>query len=303
MEFKRYQHVERFGSDEVQGEELGICFIFPKIDGTNSQCFLNNEGELRCGSRNRELTLENDNAGFYTKMLKQVNILAYLKKHPTHRLFGEFLIPHSLKTYRDDAWGKFYVFDVCIDNEEKTTGLEYIPYDIYQPLLEEFNIEYIAPLRIVKNGSLEHFIKCCEINDFLIKDGQGVGEGVVIKNYDFYNKYGKQTWAKIVTSEFKEKHHKEMGAPVIGYEMIEEKIIDKYITTALVEKEYEKIKLENNGWSSKCIPMLLGKVFYELINEESWNMLKAFKYPTINFKTLNALCIRKVKDIKSDIFN
>jgi len=33
--FMKYQHVERYGTDEVEGIELGETYIFPKIDGTN----------------------------------------------------------------------------------------------------------------------------------------------------------------------------------------------------------------------------------------------------------------------------
>ena len=36
MDFVKYQHVERLGVDEVDGIELGVCHVFPKIDGTNS---------------------------------------------------------------------------------------------------------------------------------------------------------------------------------------------------------------------------------------------------------------------------
>lgn len=300
MQFRKYQHVERFGTSEVEGVELGVCYVFPKIDGTNSQVYLDDSGELRAGSRNRELTLENDNAGFYNTIIKDERVLNYLQKHPTHRLFGEWLVPHSLKTYRDDAWRKFYIFDVCIDDNE--AGLEYIPYDIYQPLLEEFNLDYLAPLRAVKNGDYESFIRCLDQNIFLIQDGKGRGEGIVIKNYDFYNKYGRQTWAKIVTSEFKEKHHKAMGAPVSENKMIEEDIVEEYITTAFVEKEYAKIVNDNDGWTSRLIPQLLSRVFYELINEEMWNTIKKFKKPTINFKTLNSLTINKIKQVKPEIF-
>ena len=301
MEFRKYQHVERFGTSEVEGIELGICFVFPKIDGTNSSVWLNENGELRAGSRNRELTYEKDNAGFYNAISKDERILNYLKKHPTHRLFGEWLVPHSLKTYRDDAWRKFYIFDVCVDNDSEV-GLEYIPYDIYKPLLEEFNLDYLAPIRVVKNGDYENFIRCLDQNIFLIKDGQGAGEGVVIKNYDFYNKYKRQTWAKIVTSEFKEKHHKEMGAPIIENKMIEESIVEEYITLAFVEKEYSKILNDNDGWNSRLIPQLLSRVFYELINEEMWNVIKKFKMPTVNFKTLNSLTVNKIKKVKPEIF-
>lgn len=299
MEFKKYQHIERFGTDEVQDIELGSVFIFPKIDGTNASVWLNN-GEVKAGSRTRELTLDNDNAGFYAAILQDQRIADYLAKHPDHRLYGEWLVPHSLKTYRQDAWRKFYVFDVCIDREE---GVEYIPYPIYQPMLEEFDLDYIPPIAIIKNGNYEAFLKAIEKNFFLIEDGKGVGEGIVIKNYDFYNKYGRQTWAKIVTNEFKEKHVKAMGASEItASKMIEEEIVDQFCTNALIEKEYAKIVTEKEGWKSEYIPILLSKVFHELITEESWNIIKKLKMPTINYKTLNTLVINRIKTVKSEIF-
>lgn len=300
MEFIKYQHIERFGTTEVDDIQLGICYVFPKIDGTNSSVWLNDENKLCAGSRNRELSLESDNAGFYASVLQEPNIKAYLENHPQHRLFGEWLVPHSLKTYRQDAWRKFYIFDVCVDN--KDGALEYIPYETYKVQLENYGLNYLAPIRIVKNGEYEDFVKCLDENNFLIKDGDGVGEGIVIKNYDFYNKYRRQTWAKIVTAEFREKHHKAMGAPITDNKMIEESIVEEFITSAFVEKEYAKIATENDGWSSKYIPALLGKVFYELINEEMWNIIKKFKTPKIDFKTLNSMTINKIKAIKPEIF-
>lgn len=301
MEFKKYQHIERFGREEVLNIELGKCYVFPKIDGTNAQVYLDENGELRAGSRNRELSLDKDNGGFYASMLENNKIKAYLQKHPKHRLYGEWLIPHSLKTYREEAWRRFYIFDVCLDKEDGS--VEYIPYDIYKVRLDEFELDYISPLKIINNGSYENFVHELENNNFLIKDGMGVGEGVVIKNYDFYNRYGRQTWAKIVTSEFKEKHHKTMGCPEVSNRMIEEDIVEEFVTTAFIEKEYAKLLNNNNGeFTNKMIPMLLGIVYNELINEEMWNILKKFKNPTINFKNLNALVIKKVKEAKSDIF-
>lgn len=299
MEFKKYQHIERFGADEVLNIEIGSIFIFPKIDGTNGSVWLDG-GAVQAGSRNRLLSIENDNAGFCKAMLDDLRIEDYLLKHPEHRLYGEWLVPHSLKTYRQDAWRKFYIFDVCIDREDT---VEYIPYDIYKPMLDEFNLDYIPPIATMKNGNYEAFLKAIDKNIFLIEDGKGVGEGIVIKNYDFYNKYGRQTWAKIVTNEFKEKHSKEMGVPSIQAErMVEEEIVDQFCTEALIEKEYAKIVNEKEGWRSEYIPMLLGTVFHELITEESWNFIKKLKMPTINYKTLNILAIQKVKRVKSEIF-
>jgi hypothetical protein len=302
MEFKKYQHVERFGTDEVDGIELGECLVFPKVDGTNGSVYLDDEGNIKAGSRNRELTLEKDNQGFYAWVLQNENLKQYLQKHPTHRLYGEYLIPHTLKTYRDDAWRRFYIFDVCLDKEDGS--VEYIPYDIYKPMLEEFNLDYIPPLAKIKNGNYETFIKLLEKNNFLIQDGKGVGEGIVIKNYEFYNKFRRQTWAKIVTSEFKEQHSKVMGAPEIkGKILVEEKIVDDFLTKAFIEKEFAKIVNEKNGWKSEYIPMLFGRIYSELIKEEIWNIIKKYKKPKIDFNRLNNLVIRKVKEVKNEIFS
>ena len=298
MQFKKYQHLERFGNLEVEGIEFGDCLVFPKIDGTNSSCWLSN-GEIQGGSRTRHLSLEKDNARFYRWLLNQDNIKAYLNKYPNRRLYGEFLKPHSLKTYRDDAWGRFYVFDIV----EETEIDKYIPYEEYSKELEEYNIDYIPILATIKNGSYEQFIHQLTHNVFLIQDGKGTGEGIVIKRYDFVNRFGRTTWAKIVTSEFKEKHAKEMGGPVIkGKDMIEEEIVEKYVTRTLVEKEYNKILNENEGWSSHFIPRLLNTVFYCLVTEEGWNFVKEFKNPTVNFKTLLHFNNKKVKEVMPEIF-
>lgn len=300
MKFKKYQHLERYGTDEVQDIEFGNTLIFPKLDGTNASVWVD-EGEVKAGSRNRELSLEKDNAGFYAYILENEKILAYLQKHPNHRLYGEFLVPHSLKTYREDAWRKFYIFDITIDKDDES--VEYIPYDIYKPLLDEFDLDYIVPIAKVSNGSYDTYLKSLEKNQFLIKDGEGNGEGIVIKNYDFYNKFGRQTWAKIVTTEFKEKHAKAMGYNEIVNRMVEEDIVIEFCTEAFIDKEFSKIVHENEGWQSKYIPMLLGRVWHEFIKEESWNFIKKFKNPKIDYKTLNALVTQKIKATKSEVFN
>ena len=184
--FKKYQHIEKYGSDEVEAIEAGMCYVFYKIDGTNASIWKDENG-LHFGSRTRELTLDNDNAGFMNAMINDERIIKYFDKHPNHRLYGEWLVPHALKTYRDDAWRKFYVFDVLVDIDENNE--EYIAYENYKSMLEEFNLDYIPPICIVKNGTAEMFIKCLEkTGEFLVKDGMGNGEGIVIKNYDYKNK-------------------------------------------------------------------------------------------------------------------
>lgn len=293
--FTSYQHIERFGTTEVENIQFGECYIFPKIDGTNSSVWLE-DGNLKAGSRNRELTLESDNADFYKSILQDEKILNLLLDYPFWRIYGEWLVPHTLKTYREDAWRKFYVFDIKYEDS-------YIHYDEYAPILEQYGIEFIRPLAVIRNPSYDQLINLLDVNTFLIKDGCGSGEGIVIKNYDYRNKYGRQTWAKMVRNEFKDNNKKVMGVKTTnGEKIIEEDIINRFCTQVLIDKVYAKIVNENGGWNSKNIPQLLNTVFYDLIQEETWNFLKVFKFPLINFRALQHLCTNKIKELKPELF-
>ena len=135
MPFRKYMHIERLGSDEVQGVELGECYVFPKIDGTNGSIWNESSSvlspDIRCGSRNRELSVDYDNAGFCKWVSEQKKYRELLTSWPDFILYGEWLVQHSLKTYREDAWRKFYVFDVYSKANEK-----YLHFEDYAPLLK-----------------------------------------------------------------------------------------------------------------------------------------------------------------------
>jgi hypothetical protein len=296
MEFKKYQHIERIGTTETNGIENGMCYVFPKIDGTNSQLWWNNG--LQAGSRNRQLTIEEDNADFYAWALKQQKFTDFFTQYPFARLYGEWLIPHTLRTYHKDAWKNFYVFDVEINVEDIDIVL---PYEDYKAMLNEFVIEYIPPICKVENPTYERLINQLEKNGYLIEDGKGMGEGIVIKRYDFINKFGRKTWAKIVKNEFKTSHAKCDVTELKENKIIELEIIKKYVTLALVEKEYSKINNEV-GWTSKQIPRLLNTVYYCLITEESWNFIKEFKNPVIDYKRLCYFTTGKIKELMPNLF-
>lgn len=293
MEFVKYQHIERLGTTETNGIEFGMCYVFPKIDGTNASIWLD-DGVIKAGSRNRELSLDNDNAGFYNWAYNNTNLQNYFKEFPNVRLYGEWLIPHTLKTYNEDAWRKFYVFDVLDE-------YIYMPYDDYKNGLEDYGIEYIPPICKVANPTYERLSNQLDKNGYLIKDGEGTGEGIVIKNYEYKNKYGRATWAKIVKNDFKTKHQKCDITELKENKIIEEEIVNKYVNSVLVDKEFAKIENED-GWSSKFIPRLLNTVFYCLVKEESWNFVKEFKNPVIDFKRLHFFTINKIKELKPELF-
>ena len=293
MEFKKYMHIERFGTTEVKDINFGECYIFPKIDGTNGSVWID-DNRVKAASRNRELSLEYDNQGFYEWVLKQDNIKDFLNHYSGVRLFGEWLVPHALRTYRDDAWKNFYVFDVMVDDR-------YLSYDEYSGMLGAFEIEYIPPICKIKNPTFDRLVRQLEKSTYLIKDGEGKGEGIVIKNYDYKNQYGRTVWAKIVSNDFKAKHQKCDVGEIKEKKLIEEKIATKYVTKALVEKEFTKIE-NDGGWTSKKIPRLLNTVYYCVVKEESWNFVKEHKNPTIDFRMLMNLVIQRIKTLKPELF-
>lgn len=295
MGFEKYQHVERWNSLECDGLLDGICHVFPKIDGTNASIWYDSVKGIGCGSRNRELELDNDNAGFMNWAVKQEKFEKLFTAHwdnRTIRLFGEWLVPHSLKTYRDDAWRDFYVFDVMDENG-------YLPYEEYKPLLVGHDINYIPPLAIIKNPSGDDLLQLMErCGEFLIKDGEGKGEGIVVKNYDFVNKYGRTTWGKMITNEFKYKHHEAMGAPLVNNTLLVEEIICRdYLSNAFIEKERAKIINAKGDWTNKMIPELLGRVWYEFLREEIADIVQKLKNPKINFQILQRMVQQRTKEV------
>jgi hypothetical protein len=313
MKFRKYMHVERYGNDEVKGIEDGEVYVFPKLDGSNvSMRFYYRK--IRASSRNRDMgTGKDDHLGFNGWLSEEKNMgvfRPFFIDHPKLILYGEWLVPHTLRDYRDDAWRNFYVFDVY-DSEKK----QYMHYADYSELLEGYEINYIPPLSIVVDGNYEKYCELLSVNDYLMQNG-AIGEGVVLKNYRFLNRYGHFVYAKIVRSEFRDTFRKKWAAPKIKMFPTEKKIVDKYLTIPLVEKEFGKLKngeyiveKKNDtccggrgGWTSKMIPQLFGRITHTFITEEMWNILKKEKNPIIDFKRLNRLIIQKIKELKPELF-
>lgn len=299
LEFMKYPHLERFGNLEVTGIEHGVTHVFPKIDGTNASMWFDELKGFCYGSRTRELSLGADNAGFMATLDNTPygeGYKRFLRKYPSLRLYGEWLVPHTLKNYRDDAWRRFYIFDVFDENQQL-----FLPYTEYVDMLAGYEIDYIPCYRKIKNGSYEDFLETAKAMKYLLKDETGYGEGCVIKRYDFQNRHGRTNWAKIVLAEFKEKHVANAGPDTAGADVFEEQVANDLVTAALVDKEYSKIALE--GWTNRSIPRLLETVYRCVVVEELYDYLnKNKKQSTINFKTLKHFVNAKVKELKKEVF-
>lgn len=51
MEFKKYQHVSRLGTQDTEGILDGKVYVMPKVDGSNGSLFMGEEGLVHAGSR------------------------------------------------------------------------------------------------------------------------------------------------------------------------------------------------------------------------------------------------------------
>lgn len=297
MIFKPYMHVEKLGKDETEGLLNGRVYVFPKLDGTNGSVWLNDAKEVCCGSRNRELKADGeDNYGFFKWVQQNRDKFASLFEKHNWRLYGEFLVPHTLKTYREDAWRNFYIFDV-----ENANG-RLLSWEEYKDIVLEAGLSLIPPMGFIENPSQDSsvFDKFLNENKYLIKQDGGLGEGIVLKNHEFRNKYGRTTWAKIVRNEFKEEFNKVQPPSEIKEKMLVERLIaEKYVTRGRIDKILAKI-----GTSSKgvLIARLLQTVYYEIVKDEMWDAVKSFNIDTISFNRLNKEVVRRIKIVAPEIF-
>lgn len=296
--YRSYMHIEKLGTTDTDGILTGTCYISYKIDGTNSSVWLKDDGTLGFGSRNRELSLDADNANFMKLMSQNPNIreelLIYLTKFPTRTVYGEWLVPHTIKRYKADAWKKFYVFDVYDNETEK-----YLNYDLWADDIAKncSSVEVIPLIAKLENPTVDELIALLEkTGDYLVTEG--VGEGMVIKNYDFVNRYGRTVWAKLLTEDFKvhkDKTRKANTEAKVENET-EHKII-QMLTVEHIQKEHAKLIEAKGDWSSKYIFELLNRVFDEFLRDNFEIFIKKLRMPTINFRVLKQMSDTKVKEV------
>lgn len=303
MEFRKYQHIMKLGTDEVDGILDGRVWLFYKIDGTNAQAFLKDDGTLGFGSRNREITTKDDNAGFALSVTRDEKLrdglLAVLRAHPDYVVYGEWLVPHTLRSYANDAWRKFYVFDV----QDESTG-EYLPYPEYSEMLKGVpGLRIIPPICEMDSPTPEQVkAKLADTGAFLCSSG--LGEGIVVKNYSYVNKYGRRTWAKLLTEDFAQgkarlrSENREIKSGEAEH-ATELRIANRYLTDEHIAKELSKM-LEERGervLDPRLTLEFLTRSFREFWLDNWEIILQREHMPTIDFKALRKICDARAKAV------
>ena len=297
MQYKSYQHIEKLGNKEVEGILKGKCSIQPKIDGTNGVVWLGDDGIIHAGSRRRDLTLDNDNAGFYNTVIKDDNIRKYLLDHKDHYLYGEWLVPHTIRYYHPESWKHFYVYDIF------SYDRGYIPYDEYSKELDKYGISYIPEIISIDNPTMEDLTKYLKETKYLIPEDK-MSEGIIIKNYEYRNQYGRCTYAKIVAEEFfNTKSILRMKNHEAKDKTSEKDIVTMMLSEPLIRKEFAKIKLAYpDARRQELIGRTLNTIFHVFIHEELLDYIEK-KKPLINFYYLKKECDERIKEVlRSELF-
>lgn len=294
MSFKRYPKIHRLGKEETDGILMGRCVVQEKVDGANTSIWIDKRGEITCGSRSRELT-EGFN-GFVDYVKEHEGIARLLKDHPTWRLYGEWLVRHTIQ-YSELAYKKFYLFDITEvkDGEENE---EFFTQERVYEIAKEYGIETPQLFGTFENPTAD------QLKEFVGQTTLGEkGEGIVIKNLEHRDKWGNHCYAKIVSEEFKEDNGVTFGGNNKHSDSYWEMyIVNKYMTLARIQKVMNKIQpLIDKRLDMEHIPRVAGTAYHDMITEEIWEI--AGKVHSVDFQTLKRIATKKAIQIYKEILS
>jgi hypothetical protein len=229
MEMKKYTDIIRLGHKTTVGvlNEGDDIVIQEKLDGANAS-FKLHEGAILAFSRNTHLSAENNLRGFYewTQTLNPAKLLDGVI------YYGEWLVKHKLD-YGSNM-NQFYLFDIY----NEFIG-EYVNFSMVKDESHRLSMNLIPLFYEGKYQSFEH------LQSFV---GQSVlgseGEGVVVKNVNYKDRYEKQCFVKLVSDGFREVQ-KQKAPKDPNFQSVEMTFINECMTKARVEKLLYKLVDEN----------------------------------------------------------
>lgn len=237
MEQKKYHKIIRYGHKSTQDvlNKGDYIIIQEKIDGANASFAVIN-GELKCWSRNRELNESNTLEGFYGWVQQNVQVQKLLEGVV---YFGEWTAQH--KVSYEGYMKQFFLYDIynlhleeyvsfsMVRDEAKRLGLQLIPV-FFEGEFESFEqlMSYVG--RTDLGGKLK---------------GKPTGEGIVVKNVNYRDEFGKQVFVKLVIDGFREIQRQKQTKDSKKVFSEAESKVRECVTLPRVEKQV--FKLIDNG--------------------------------------------------------
>lgn len=219
----------------------------------------------------------------YIKNHEWINNL--LKDNPSFRLYWERLVSHTI-IYPADKMNKFYLFDILVD-------WEFIDIDtVYQYA----NTYWILTPALLHKGEVD------KVKLKWLLDMQPMWvpwEWVVVKNFNFINKFYDKQYAKLVRPDFKESNNIVFG----NFEKnnIEDEFAAKFINEARVLKIVNKIEQQQDAKITiEKTPMVLWLIYHDVFTEELWSFCWN---KTINFWMLKKNCDKRARHLFLTLLN
>lgn len=289
MEQKKFMDVVRLGHKSTVGvlTEGDSIVIQEKLDGANASFTLNNES-LQAFSRNRQLDESNTLGGFYNFVLNMFDNRKNLLNED-YIYFGEWLNPHKVKYEGYEK--QFFLFDIYskskqqyldfkeVEHEAITLGINLIPV-FYEGKYESFE-------------QLESYIGQTKVNGKL--GDKQLGEGIVVKNVDYRDRFGNQMFVKLVVDEFREvQKQKKAKNPTEFMNTAEYILAESLATKGRIEKIIYKLCDEGvigNDIDKKDIGVIFKecnlRTYEDILKEESDSLVdinvEDFRKFTSNF--------------------
>jgi hypothetical protein len=227
MEQKKYLDIVRLGHKNTIGvlNEGDQIVIQEKIDGANAS-FRRDGDKIRAYSRNQELDEKNNLGGFW--QFTQTLDPELLFDHFIY--FGEWTNPHKVKY--PEFQKQFFLYDVYDTHLQRYEPFKTVKEEAHQLGLNLIPVFYEG--EYINFEHLQSYVGKTALGGML--GDTPTGEGIVVKNVDYTDRFGNQIFVKLVTDKFREvQKQKAPKDPKI--ELTQEQIfVDQVVTEARVEK-------------------------------------------------------------------
>ena len=288
MEFLTYKKIYRLGVDETEGILHGKVYVQEKVDGANVSVWIK-DGVIHMGSRSKEITAGFQGFCAYVQMNEPIKKL--LTQRPEYRLHMEWLVRHTVP-YKETSYRKAYLYDISLEEGK------FLETDLVIDIAKEYGIPYPQIFEVIENPTEE------QINKYVGLTNLGeIGEGVVLKNPTFVNKFGEQQYAKVVSQKFKEDNALVFGGNNKHSDTYWEMwVVNSFLTIERVRKIMHKVEPTlDRKLGLEDTPRIANTAMHDMYSEEFWSIAK--KVGKLDFKKLNSLATRKAVQIYKDILS
>lgn len=295
-EIKKYTDVVRLGHKSTIGvlNEGDYITITEKIDGANSSFILNEDGKVDCFSRNTPVNESNTLRGYLGWINNNIKPEVL---NPRYRYYGEWLVSHKIQ-YKPEYYQNFYLFNVYDEELE-----EYLSDNIMRSEAKRLGIKTVPLFYEGKYMSFEHLMSFVGKSDMAVN----FGEGVVVKNVSYKDRYGHQMFVKLVHADFaevqKQKVPKDPNRPLTA----EQEFVNICLTTARVDKLLHKLVDEGvieEGFGIEDMGVILknlgNRIYEDILKEESDSLPENYDMQTLR-KAIGSKLPKIVKDIINKI--